>query len=58
MGGTRRPGHKSGGGINSRKGPVESKLHTAVCDAKVTRSAAQKAIASDWTTALSALGLG
>ena len=51
------PGHKSGGGINNRKDPVETKLHTAVCDGKVTLAAAQKAIASDWTTALSSLGL-
>jgi hypothetical protein len=51
------PGHKSGGGINNKKDPVETKLHTAVCDGKVTLAAAQKAIASDWTTALSSLGL-
>ncbi|MER6076227.1 hypothetical protein ABT187_47415 [Streptomyces sp. NPDC001817] len=52
------PGHKSGGGINNKKDPVETKLHTAVCDGKVTLAAAQQAIASDWTTALSRLGLG
>ncbi|MGW5609519.1 hypothetical protein ACWEWI_26185 [Streptomyces sp. NPDC003753] len=51
------PGHKSGGGINNKKDPVETKLHTGVCDGKVTLFAAQQAIASDWTTALSKLGL-
>ncbi|MFE7015943.1 hypothetical protein ACFVAQ_36585 [Streptomyces sp. NPDC057651] len=51
------PGHKSGGGVNNRKGPVETKLHTAVCAGKVSLEAAQKAIVTDWTTALSALGL-
>ncbi|MGV9248026.1 hypothetical protein [Streptomyces sp. NPDC003710] len=51
------PGHKSGGGINNRKDPVETKLHTAVCAGKVTLAAAQQAIASDWTTALVKLDL-
>ncbi|WP_055495730.1 hypothetical protein [Streptomyces sp. TP-A0356] len=51
------PGHKSGGGINNKKDPVETKLHTAVCDGKVTLAAAQQAIANDWTTALSKLSL-
>ncbi|MFF3910496.1 hypothetical protein ACFYZJ_32130 [Streptomyces sp. NPDC001848] len=51
------PGHKTGSGINNKKDPVESKLHTAVCDGKVTLAAAQQAIAGDWTTALSKLGL-
>ncbi|MET7728839.1 hypothetical protein [Streptomyces mirabilis] len=52
------PGHKAGGGVNNRKDPVETKLHTAVCAGKVTLRAAQKAIVTDWTTALSTLGLG
>ncbi|MGW1171927.1 hypothetical protein [Streptomyces sp. NPDC002550] len=52
------PGHKPGGGINNKKDPVETKLHTAVCSGKVTLQAAQQAIVSDWTTALSRLGLG
>ncbi|MFF7358354.1 hypothetical protein ACFZA1_37865 [Streptomyces filipinensis] len=51
------PGHKPGGGINNKKDPVETKLHTAVCSGKVTLAAAQQAIVSDWTTALSRLGL-
>lgn len=52
------PGHKSGGGVNNRKDPVETKLHTAVCAGKFSLTAAQKAIVTDWTTALSTLGLG
>ena len=52
------PGHKPGGGVNNKKDPVETKLHTAVCSGKVTLKAAQQAIVTDWTTALSRLGLG
>ncbi|MFF5307652.1 hypothetical protein ACFY5F_50775 [Streptomyces sp. NPDC013161] len=52
------PGHKKGSGVNNAKDPVETKLHTAVCKGKVTLAAAQKAIVTDWTTALSRLGLG
>ncbi|SFY54026.1 hypothetical protein [Streptomyces sp. F-1] len=52
------PGHQPGSGVNNRKDPVESKLHSAVCSGKVTLKAAQQAIVTDWTTALSRLGLG
>jgi hypothetical protein len=52
------PGHKRGSGVNNLKDPVETKLHTAVCARKVTLAAAQKAIATDWTTALNTLGIG
>ena len=51
------PGHKKGSGVNNAKDPVETKLHTAVCKGTVTLAAAQKAIVTDWTTALSRLGL-
>ncbi|GAA4111309.1 hypothetical protein [Streptomyces hundungensis] len=51
------PGHKQGAGPNNPKDGVESKLHTAVCSGKVQLAAAQKAIATDWTTALVTLGL-
>ncbi|WP_434976472.1 hypothetical protein [Streptomyces puniciscabiei] len=51
------PGHTSGAGVNNRKDPVETKLHTAVCAGKVTLAAAQRAIVTDWTTALSSVGL-
>ncbi|MFD4968925.1 hypothetical protein [Streptomyces sp. NPDC058424] len=52
------PGHKPGTGVNNLKDPVETKLHTAVCNGRVTLAAAQRAIATDWTTALESLGLG
>ena len=52
------PGHKKGSGVNNAKDPVETKLHTAVCKGHVTLAAAQKAIVTDWTTALSRLHLG
>ena len=52
------PGHKKGAGVNNKKGPVETKLHTAVCAGKVSLAAAQKAIVTDWTTALTTLHLG
>jgi hypothetical protein len=52
------PGHRSGSGVNNKKDPVETKLHTAVCKGQVTLAAAQKAIVSDWTTALATLHLG
>ncbi|OIJ63419.1 hypothetical protein [Streptomyces mangrovisoli] len=51
------PGHKKGSGVNNLKDPVETKLHTAVCAGKVSLTAAQQAIVTDWTTALSSLGL-
>ncbi|MGW1752192.1 hypothetical protein ACWCRD_42640 [Streptomyces sp. NPDC002092] len=52
------PGHKKGAGVNNLKDPVETKLHTAVCAGLVTLAAAQKAIVTDWTTALTVLHLG
>jgi len=52
------PGHKKGSGINNRKDPVETKLHTAVCNGTINLAAAQQAIVTDWTTALSRLHLG
>ncbi|MBP2055784.1 hypothetical protein J2Z21_008800 [Streptomyces griseochromogenes] len=51
------PGHKPGSGVNNLKDPVETKPHTAVCSGNVTLKAAQRAIATDWTPALSQLGL-
>jgi hypothetical protein len=38
------------------KDDVESKLHQLVCDGRVSLATAQEAIATDWTTALSAVG--
>lgn len=43
-------------GANAKDG-VEDALHSAVCDGKVTLRAAQNAIVTNWTTALSSLGL-
>jgi hypothetical protein len=43
--------------VNNLKDPVETKLHTVVCSGKVTLAAAQRAIVTDWTTALGRLGL-
>lgn len=51
------PGHRKGAGVNNEKDPVETKLHTAVCKGQITLAAAQKAIVTDWTTALSSLHL-
>ncbi|MFD8820160.1 hypothetical protein ACFV23_53955 [Streptomyces sp. NPDC059627] len=51
------PGHKNSQGVNNKKDPVETKLHTAVCAGKVTLAQAQQAIVTDWTTALTTLHL-
>ncbi|WP_274910632.1 hypothetical protein [Streptomyces sp. WZ-12] len=40
------------------KDSVENKLKTAVCDGTVQLDAARSAIATDWTTALSKVGIG
>ncbi|WP_167467570.1 hypothetical protein [Streptomyces rishiriensis] len=51
------PDHRAGAGVNNKKDPVETKLHTAVCAGKITLAQAQQAIVRDWTTALSTLHL-
>lgn len=51
------PGHKVGTGVNNLKDPVETKLHTAVCNGKITLAQAQMAITTDWTSALALLHL-
>ena len=48
------PGHK-GNGVNNPKDSVENKLNAAICSGKVSLASAQKAIVTDWTTALSTL---
>ena len=50
------PGHK-GSGVNNPKDGVENKLHSAICSGRVTLAQAEEAITTDWTTALSKLGL-
>jgi hypothetical protein len=51
------PDHTPGSGPNNDKDKVEARLHTAVCKNQVTLSAAQQAIAHDWTTAEQVLGI-
>ncbi|MFF7636858.1 hypothetical protein ACFZB9_27450 [Kitasatospora sp. NPDC008050] len=46
------------GGSSYGKDGVETKLKNAVCAGRAQLTAAQNAIATDWTTALSTLGLG
>lgn len=50
--------HSATGGTSSQKDSVENALKRAVCARTVTLADAQDAIATDWTTALSSLGLG
>ena len=47
------PGHTPGAGPNNDK----THLHTAICNGSVTLAAAQKAIATNWVTAETKLGL-
>jgi hypothetical protein len=42
-------------GVNNPKDPVENQLHTAICSGKISLVDAQKAIATNWTTALNAI---
>ncbi|MEU6971229.1 hypothetical protein ACIGXI_35305 [Kitasatospora aureofaciens] len=51
------PGHVPGKGPNNPKDSVETHLHTAICKGQVTLTAAQQAIATDWTTAEVKLGI-
>ncbi|MFI1970294.1 hypothetical protein BLA24_27940 [Streptomyces cinnamoneus] len=51
------PGHKAGAGPNNPKDVVESKVKAAICAGKTDLVTAQRAIAKDWTTALSVLGV-
>jgi len=44
-------------GVNNPKDRVENSLRDAVCGGRVSLSAAQQAIAHDWTTATATLGL-
>jgi hypothetical protein len=52
------PDHQSGHGVSNPKDGVENTLNAAICAHKVDLVAAQRAIATDWTTALTSLGLG
>jgi hypothetical protein len=52
------PRYAVGGKTASNKDTVENKIHTAICNRTVTLDAARHAIATNWTTALSVLGIG
>lgn len=52
------PNSATAKGTNNPKDQLESRLNQAVCSGKVSLAAAQMAIAGNWTTALSTLGLG
>jgi len=45
------------GSLPNPKDSVENALHRAVCEHKISLATAQRAIASDWTTAAARLGL-
>ncbi|GAB2743249.1 hypothetical protein GCM10010442_74220 [Kitasatospora kifunensis] len=52
------PHYNVNGGTSYGKDGVENKLKNAVCAGEVQLADAQNAIATDWTTAVSTLGLG
>ncbi|MGC0417227.1 hypothetical protein [Embleya sp. AB8] len=52
------PRYAVGGKTAADKDTVEFKLYRAVCDGTIQLAPAQKAIATDWTTALAAVGIG
>ncbi|MFF4185353.1 hypothetical protein ACFYZ9_19340 [Streptomyces sp. NPDC001691] len=52
-----QPRYAVGGYSSDDKDTVEYKLYKAVCSGTVQLAPAQQAIATDWTTALSAVGL-
>jgi len=51
------PNKSSAAGVVNPKDKVENALNKAVCSHQVTLAAAQKAIATNWTTAESTLGI-
>ncbi|MDF3293062.1 hypothetical protein [Streptomyces silvisoli] len=51
------PRYDAGGGTSADKDKVENDLKRAVCNDTVTLDEARQAIANDWTTAESSLGL-
>lgn len=52
------PRYDAGGGTSADKDKVENDLKTAVCNGTVKLDAARKAIATNWTTAESTVGIG
>ncbi|WP_406503290.1 hypothetical protein [Streptomyces sp. NBC_00212] len=51
------PRYSTGGKTAGNKDTVENRLKTAVCNGQVPLDDARRAIATDWTTALAAVGL-
>lgn len=49
--------YHGGHGLHNDKDAVEAYLSSAICQHKVTASAVRAAVAADWTTAVSRLGL-
>ncbi|MDJ0340966.1 hypothetical protein QMK19_08950 [Streptomyces sp. H10-C2] len=52
------PRYQAGGSTAGDKDTVEFKLYKAVCAGTIQLAPAQQAIATDWTTALAAVGIG
>lgn len=52
------PNTSTARGVNNPKDQVENALNQAICNHTVTLTAAQTAIASNWSTAAQVLGLG
>ncbi|GHI41080.1 hypothetical protein [Streptomyces violascens] len=52
------PRYTTGGETAGDKDTIENKLKVSVCNGQVTLDDARQAIATDWTTALSAVGIG
>lgn len=52
------PEPHAGSQTSSTKDGVETRLKNAVCDGRITLSAARSAIKKNWTTALSVTGIG
>ena len=50
------PGHKPSQGLTNPKDKVERQAYSLVCHHQVTLTAMQRAIATDWTTALAKVG--
>ena len=50
------PGHRASQGYRNPKDSIENKAHSLVCKRIVLLSAMQRAIASNWTTALAVVG--
>jgi len=49
------PNASTATGFTNPKDSVENQLHTAICSGRITLVDAQKAIATDWTTAMAAV---